>query len=130
AGYFTKRTAMSQRARLAYGGLVWLAALWLGDVATARAQSPRAPQWTHGLDLKCRKSTEPVFTDKTRTFGLEVFRDDNNGNGVYIAETGAIAAVPGFPDRKAPIPDSKAPEWMHGLDLKVRKAGENEFTPA
>src|SRR5262249_16672851 len=94
------------------------------------AQAPKAPQWTHGLDLRCRKSTESQFTDKTQAFGVEVFRDDNNGNGVYILQTGALAVTRGFQTLKAPIADSKAPEWLHGLDLKCRKGGEVDFAKA
>ena len=38
---------------------------------------------------------EKDFGPKTKTFGLEVFRDENNGNWIYICETGSIAVVPG-----------------------------------
>jgi hypothetical protein len=89
---------------------------------------PKPPQWTHAFDLKCRNSKQPIFDKDTKTFGMEVFRDDNNGNGVYILETGVLSVVRGFANVPAPIKDSKSPEWMHGLDLKVRKANEPEFT--
>jgi hypothetical protein len=121
---------MAQPARFLCRTLFCLLAVglagWPSSVAVA--QGPRTPQWTHALDLKARKSTEPAFTDKTRAFGVEVFRDDNNGNGVYIDELGALAVAANFKDVPAPVVKSKAPEWMHGLDLKVRKAGEAEFT--
>jgi hypothetical protein len=124
------RIAMAQPARFLCNALVCLVgvsvAAW--DLPPANAQAPKPPQWTHAFNLKARKSTEPTFTDKTQVFGVEVFRDDNNGNGVYLIETGSIAAVAHFKDVAAPLPNSKGPEWMHGLDLKVRKAGEQEFT--
>jgi hypothetical protein len=121
---------MAQPARLLCKALVCLVGVSLTGVSVplAGAQGPKAPQWTHALDLKARKNTEPTFTDKTRAFGVEVFRDDNTGNGVYIDELGAIAVVPNFKDVPAPVPNSKPPGWVHGLDLKVRKAGEPEFT--
>jgi hypothetical protein len=120
------RIAMAQPARFLCGVLACVASLAAGPAAPA--QAPKPPQWTHALDLKARKSTEPTFTDKTRAFGVEVFRDDNDGDGVYLAETGSLAVVAGFKDVPAPIANSKAPEWVHGMDLKVRKAGEAEFT--
>jgi hypothetical protein len=82
----------------------------------------------HGLDLKCRKAGEKEFTNDTKVWGVEVFRDENNGNLIYISETGNITVVPGFQSAKAPTPDSKAPEWLHGLDLKCRRGGEKDFT--
>src|SRR5438552_3961794 len=105
---------MSKRIRSA---AILLAAL-LGALPFAAGQSPKTPHWTHAFDLKCRKHTEAEFSDKTKAFGVEVFRDENNGNLIYIAETGALSVAPGFQSAKAPTPDSKAPEWLHGLDLK------------
>jgi hypothetical protein len=90
--------------------------------------SPKAPTWVHGLDLKCRKAGEKEFTTNTKVWGVEVFRDENNGNLIYISETGNISVVPGFQSAKAPTPDSKAPDWLHGLDLKCRRGGEKDFT--
>src|SRR5262245_37270155 len=115
--FLSTRMAMAQPARFVCNALVCLigAGLTAGALPRVAAQAPRPPQWTHALDLKARKSTEPTFTDKTRTFGVEVFRDDNNGNGVYLVETGAIAVTPNFKNVAAPVADSKAPEWMHGL---------------
>jgi hypothetical protein len=109
--------------------LVWLTGVGLAIWSLpALAQGPKQPQWTHAHDLKARKSTEPVFTEKTQTFGIEVFRDDNNGDGVYLIETGNLGVVPNFKDVPAPVSRPQKPQWMHGLDLKVRKAGEQEFT--
>jgi hypothetical protein len=58
-------------------------------------QEPKGPKWQHGLGLKVRTGTEDNFTDKTKKIGIEVFRDENNGNLIYISETGSIAVVPG-----------------------------------
>lgn len=53
----------------------------------------KKPQWTHALDLKCRKGREEDF-DKAKVFGVEVFKDPNTDNLIYISETGSIAVVP------------------------------------
>jgi hypothetical protein len=99
-----------------------------GAQALGQGAAPKPPQWTHAFDLKVRKFGEAAFSDKTRAYGMEVFRDDNNANGVYILETGVLGVVRDFGGVKAPVPDSKSPAWLHGLDLKVRKAGEADFT--
>lgn len=95
------------------------------------AKSPtegKAPEWLHGLDLACRGSKEPDFTKDTKRWGVEVFRDENNGNLIYITETGALAVAPGRKDLRAPTPSVKEPVWTHGLNLSARMAGEKEFT--
>lgn len=88
----------------------------------------KAPEWLHGLDLACRKHNEPSFTKDTRKFGVEVFLDTNNGNLIFLCETGALAVAPGPKGVKAPTANVKEPSWSHGLNLKVRKAGEKEFS--
>ncbi len=59
------------------------------------AQDTKAPKWLHGLEFKVRKAGEADFKPDTKKYGIEVFRDENNGNLVYISETGSIAVVPG-----------------------------------
>jgi hypothetical protein len=88
----------------------------------------KAPEWLHGLDLACRKHDEPSFTKDTRKFGVEVFLDTNNGNLMLLGETGNLAVIPGPKNIKAPTANVKEPIWTHGLNLKVRKAGEKEFS--
>ena len=88
----------------------------------------KAPEWLHGLDLACRKFDEPNFTKNTRKFGIEIFRDENNGNLIFLAETGSIAVTPGSPAFKAPTPNLKEPQWTHGLNMKCRSVGEKEFS--
>lgn len=55
----------------------------------------KGPKWQYGMGLKVRKGTEDNFSEKTQKVGIEVFRDENNGNLIYISENGAIAVVPG-----------------------------------
>jgi hypothetical protein len=57
------------------------------------AQESKKPEWSHGLMLKARKGDEDNFTKDTKRFGVEVFTDTNNGNLIYISETGSIAVV-------------------------------------
>ena len=59
--------------------------------------------------------------------GVEVFQDENNGSLLYVTESGVMAVVPG---KSAKVGDGKAkgPEFMHGMELAVRKAGERDFT--
>ena len=66
----------------------------------------------------------------TKKFGVEVFRDENNGNLIYLSETGDLAVLPApKPNLQAPTANVKEPKWTHGLNLSSRKAGEKEFTP-
>jgi hypothetical protein len=88
----------------------------------------KAPEWLHGLDLACRKHDEPSFSKDTRRFGIEVFRDENNGNLIFITETGNLAVTPGMPGAKAPTANVREPRWTHGLNMRCRKAGEKEFS--
>jgi hypothetical protein len=98
-------------------------------VAPAQGQpKPKSPEWAFAFDLSCRKLGEREFTKDTMKFGVEVFRDPNNGLGIYLDQAGSLSAVNGFDDIKAPVKDSKAPQWISGLDLKARRAGELEFT--
>ena len=55
----------------------------------------KGPKWTHAHELRVRKAGEKDFTKDTKSFSVEVFRDENNGNLMYITETGSIAVVPG-----------------------------------
>jgi len=59
------------------------------------AQQPESkkPDWQHGLMLRARKGEEADFTKDTKKYGVEVFLDTNNGNLIYISETGSIAVV-------------------------------------
>lgn len=110
---------------------VLLGSIALSEITPAFAQKlpkPIEPLWSHAFDLKCRKYGETEFTDKTEKFGVEVFKDANTGYGLYVSQAGSFAAAPGFDAVSAAIKNSKGPEWVAGLDLPCRKAGEKEFT--
>jgi hypothetical protein len=84
-------------------------------------------EWSHAFDLACRKYMEPAFTEKTTRWGVEAFRDDNTGLGLYIAQDGSIAIAPNFATLDLPLKPSKGPKTLTGLDLPARKAGVREF---
>ena len=88
----------------------------------------KAPDWLHGLDLKCRRFDEKAFTPDTRKFGVEVYHDVTTGNLIFICETGSIAVAPAPTGLKAPTAKAKEPVWTHGLNVKCRKFGEKEFS--
>src|SRR5262249_10480169 len=90
------RTGMSKRVQY---GLIGLVCFLLGWVTAQQlpmvfGQETKGPKWLHGLDLRVRKGGEADFTKETKKIGVEVFRDENNNNLVYITETGSIAVAP------------------------------------
>jgi hypothetical protein len=90
---------MTKRVQIGLVGLVCflLGLLLAPQLPYALAlQDTKSPKWLHGLDLRVRKAGHPNFDDSKNTlkYGIEVFRDENNGNLIYISETGAIAVVP------------------------------------
>jgi hypothetical protein len=88
----------------------------------------KAPSWLHGLDLAVRRADEPQFTKETKRYGVEVFRDESNGNLVFICENGSLAVTPGGEKLAAPTVNPKEPTWSHGWNVKARKYQEKEFT--
>jgi len=103
------------------------------DPAPAQTSQPAPPklrevQWTHAFDLACRKYGEDNITKDTQRFGVEAFKDNNNGLGLYICQTGSIAVAHGFATLKSPLANSEGPKWLTGLDLPARKAGEKTFS--
>jgi hypothetical protein len=60
-----------------------------------RQNDVKKPTWSHGMSLRVRKAAEPDFNKDTKGIGIEMFRDENNGNLIYISENGSIAVLPG-----------------------------------
>jgi hypothetical protein len=100
--------------------------------AVAVAPTPRRPAlaavqpatWVFGLDLKVRPAGEVSFGKNTKTWGVEVYRDENTACLLYLCESGALAVVPRFADVPVPLDKARAPTWWNGFDLQVRKAGQ------
>src|SRR5947209_5103760 len=104
-----------------------LLAVLMAGTAGGQAQKPRELEWSHAFDLAVRKYGENEFTKETQKFGVEVFKDDNNNLAVYVSEKGGLAVCEGFENRKPPA-GSQGPDWLTGLDLPARRAGQKEFT--
>jgi hypothetical protein len=87
---------MAQRICLVLVGFVCFLAgcLLAPHLPFARADDSKPPHWMYGLGLKVRKGSEAEFTKQTGKIGVEVFKDQNNNNLIYISETGSIAVVP------------------------------------
>ena len=89
------RTSLILIALVCFAG-GWVAAQFGPGAALAQpaAEAVKGATFSHALVLKVRKSDEVDFSDTTKRFGVEVLRDENNGNLIYISETGSIAVVP------------------------------------
>src|SRR5437660_1442165 len=82
--------------------------------------------WKHGLNFKVRKVGEKEFSDKTKKFSLEVRRDENTKQLIYITDTGSIAVVDARDSTKPS--EVKAPTWWYAFWIKVRQPDEKKFT--
>ena len=111
----------------------WLYITDAGNIAAANGKlfpgAPgKNPKWLHSVDLSVRKGGVKEWKDASK-FGIEVYRDGNSGNLVYVTENGFLAIVP---EEKEVVIEKdkagKAPEWLHGLDLSCRKSDEKSFT--
>jgi hypothetical protein len=101
-------------------------ALANADEAVKKAKDP---EWQHGLEVAARKVGEEKITKDTKRYGIEIYLDENNGNLIYVCETGDLAVVPARVATKTPEGKVKAPVLTHALDLSARKVGEDKFTP-
>jgi hypothetical protein len=54
----------------------------------------KAPTWLHGFNVKSRKANEYDFNKDTKKIGIEVYKDEENGNIIYVSEAGSIAVLP------------------------------------
>lgn len=86
----------------------------------------KGTKWVTAHDLPVRAGGETSFTQKTKTWGAEVFRDLGSDRLLYATDAGGVAAaaVP------AGLATDKGPKWHHGLDLQVRAPGDLTFEKA
>lgn len=89
----------------------------------------KEPQFQYGLKLKVRKPGEEKF-DSAKAFGIEAYKDNNTGGMVYVTEAGLIATAKAVPEKAPETKDVKKPKPLYGLEAKVRKYDELEFTNA
>jgi hypothetical protein len=100
-----------------------------GHLAVAPAGpvgADKKSRWHTGLDLKVRKAGEPEFTQKTKAFGVEVYRDLGVNRLIYAGEGGWVALAPAPGNLTA----DKGPRWHHAFDLKVRSLDQETFENA
>jgi hypothetical protein len=98
------------------------------NVTRGQESKVKDPVSQYALDLRARKATEDDFSDKTKTYGVEIYSDEQTGNGLYISETGSLAAVPSKNFKTGLA--SKAPLHRQGLSLNARPGGENSWDKA
>src|SRR5262249_36826212 len=104
-----------------------LASLVIEQLPQAYGQEAKAPDWKYGLVFRVRKADQGEFENAQR-IGSEIFVDKNGGNALYISYPGSLAAAPAA--SLSVGNEVKAPKWLHGLKLKCRKAGEQDFDKA
>jgi hypothetical protein len=90
---------MSKHVQITFVGLVCLLSglLLAPHLPFVRAADNKVkpPTWMHGFNVKSRKSDQYDFNKDTKKYGIEVYKDEETGNLVYVSETGSIAVVPG-----------------------------------
>ena len=86
----------------------------------------KTSKWLTAHDLKCRKAGEAEFTQKTKVWGVEVFRDLGSNHLLYVSEAASIAFAP-VPGNLA---NDKGPKWHHALETKVRSPDQETFETA
>jgi hypothetical protein len=85
-----------------------------------------SPKWLRRFVLQARKWDEEEFGKATRKIGVEVYRDENTSNLVYVSETGSLAVVPESPGQGKQVAE---PMWLYRLELALRKSGEDFSRP-
>ncbi len=83
-------------------------------------------KWLTAHDLSVRKAGEAEFTQKTKKFGVELFRDMGTNQLLYVSETASIALAP----VPASLVTDKGPKWFHAFEAKVRAHEQVSFDSA
>jgi hypothetical protein len=90
---------MSKRVSIIFVALVcFLCGLMLAPhlpFVRAADNKVKAPTWLHGFNVRSRKASEYDLNKDTKKIGIEVYKDEENGNLIYVSETGSIAVLPG-----------------------------------
>jgi len=113
------------------GDLIYVTEAGLIALAKAPAMAPakdavKKPTALYALSLRARKADELDWTDKTKKYGIEVYKDENTNTLIYLTETGAIATVP----TPAGIKEKQGVEWQRSMVLKPRPGGESSYAKA
>ena len=83
-------------------------------------------KWLTAHDLAARKAGEPEFTDKTKKYGVELFRDMGSNRLLYASETASITFAP----ISGQLVTDRGPKWHHALEPKVRGPEQTGFDSA
>lgn len=86
----------------------------------------RTAKWLTAHDLSARKAGEPEFTQKTKKYGAELFRDFGSNRLLYVTEAASLAFAPIPPG----LVTDKGPKWHHALEPKVRAPDQSSFDNA
>jgi hypothetical protein len=111
----------------------WIYVTDQGNIATCNAKGQpgnpgRDPDWIHSVDLQVRKGGVKEWKEAAK-FGIEVYKDGNTNNLVYVTENGFVACFQEVTEVKIPKGKAgEAPQWLHGLDLSCRRHDEKLFT--
>jgi hypothetical protein len=95
-----------------------------GPKATA-GKPTGEPKWLDRLPLRVREQCDD-FCLPTLRCNVEVYRDENSGCVVYVADNGSLAVI--SPVKGGAGKETREPVWSHALSLKARAYGENDFT--
>lgn len=97
------------------------------EAVAGQVKDSKGPDWVTGLDLPARQFGMKDFTKDTTVHAMEIFRDPNVNQWLYITSKGQIASAP---VRTKPSGGAQAPKWVHSVDLRVRSGGEKAWEKA
>lgn len=100
-----------------------------GAISVAQAGpvgTDKTGKWLTAHDLATRKADEPEFTQNTKRFGIEMFRDLGSNRLLYVSETGSLAFAP----ITGELVTDRGPKWHHALVPKVRAPDQSGFDNA
>lgn len=83
-------------------------------------------KWLTAHDLATRKAGEAEFTQKTKRYGVELFRDYGVNKLLYLCESKAIAYAPIPPG----LVTDRGPKWHHAFEPRVRGQDQQTFENA
>ena len=82
----------------------------------------KTPVFDHSIDVRNGGPKDWASASKV---GIEVYRDPNAGNLIYVTDAGNIAVIAESDESKEKL---KAPSWLYTLEFSVRKPDEPKFT--
>jgi hypothetical protein len=86
----------------------------------------RTCKWLTAHDLSARKVGEIEFTQKTKKYGVELFRDLGTNQLLYVCQTATLAFAP----VPAGLVTDKGPKWHHAYEARVRAHEQVSFDNA